>query len=198
VELIGLFIVGLGIFVTYEGYKNNSPVEVVKDAIANPANFREILTGKGNWATLAVPVADTATGTAGDPATGFSGGGGSFDPVTDPNVTGKAATVLAYARAQIGKPYVWGGVGPNGFDCSGLTMKAYQTVGITLPHWTKTQVLMGKPVSRSQLQPGDLVFPNTGHVQLYSGGGKVVEAAKPGTKIREVPMWGFWTARRVL
>lgn len=104
---------------------------------------------------------------------------------------------IAYAEAQIGDPYVWGATGPNSFDCSGLVQAAYAAAGVKLPRTTYQQVLVGAPVTKDQLQPGDLVFPDAGHVQIYVGNGKVVEAPRAGLKVREVPMWGFWKARRV-
>ena len=110
---------------------------------------------------------------------------------------GQAATALAYARAQIGKPYKLGAAGPDAFDCSGLVQQAYKAAGITLSRTTATQVHEGVAVAKADLQPGDLVFPTVGHVQLYAGDGNVVEAPKPGKLVREVPMWGFLKARRV-
>lgn len=114
-------------------------------------------------------------------------------------VTANAADIaISYARAQVGKPYKWAASGPNSFDCSGLTMAAYAQAGISLPHFTGLQVLKGVAVTRDQLQPGDLVFPDSGHVQLYTGNGNVVEAPHTGANVREVPMWGFWKARRIV
>lgn len=108
------------------------------------------------------------------------------------------ASVLAYARAQIGKPYQFGAVGPKAFDCSGLVVAAFKNGdGQTLPHFTGALVTMGTAVSKANLQPGDLVFPDSGHVQIYSGDGKVVEAPHTGAFVREVQMWGFWKARRI-
>jgi len=113
--------------------------------------------------------------------------------------TGNVGAVLDAARSQLGVPYRWGGSTPGvGFDCSGLTMWAYKQIGINLPHFTGLQVLQGQPVTRDQLQPGDLVFPDPGHVQIYSGNGNVIEAPHTGANVREVPMWGFWKARRLV
>lgn len=105
--------------------------------------------------------------------------------------------VLAFARAQIGKPYVFGATGPNSYDCSGLAQAAYASAGIRISRVTETQIAEGSPVSQSQLAPGDLVFPDPGHVQIYSGNGNVIEAPHSGANVREVPMWGFWQARRI-
>lgn len=107
--------------------------------------------------------------------------------------------VIAAARAQLGKPYIWGGTGPRGYDCSGLVQMAWRAGGFSLPRTTYTMLADRrlKSVSRSSLRPGDLVFPNSGHVMLYIGGGRVVEARKTGTPILEGSMWGFGQARRI-
>ena len=90
------------------------------------------------------------------------------------------------ACSLIGKPYVFGAEGPNGFDCSGLTKVAWASVGVHLEHYTRDQWGQGRPVSRSDLQPGDLVFyySDLHHVALYIGGGKVVHAPHTGDHVR--------------
>lgn len=111
----------------------------------------------------------------------------------------QASDAIAYATAQIGKPYVWAASGPNSFDCSGLTMAAYLHAQppVILPHWTGAQILSGVEVTQSQLQPGDLVFPDSGHVVLYIGDNQIIEAPHQGANVRQGPMYGFWRARRV-
>lgn len=112
--------------------------------------------------------------------------------------TNAPAIAVDAARSQIGVPYKFGWATPGkGFDCSGLTMWSYAQAGIVLPHFTGFQILKGTAVSRDQLQPGDLVFPDSGHVQIYSGNGMIIEAPHTGANVREVPMWGFWKARRL-
>lgn len=108
-----------------------------------------------------------------------------------------AAEAIAFARAQIGKPYQWGTTGPNTYDCSGLVLKACEAGGVHIGRTTYDQILDGTPVSKSELLPGDLVFPDSGHVQLYAGNNMVIEAPHTGAFVREVAMWGFWQARRV-
>ena len=108
-----------------------------------------------------------------------------------------ADQAISFARSQIGKPYVFGGIGPNGYDCSGLIQTSYRTAGITLPRVSQAQVFSGTGLSKEQLQAGDLVFPDIGHVQLYVGNGQVIEAAHSGTNVRQVNMWGFQYGRRV-
>lgn len=108
-----------------------------------------------------------------------------------------ADQAISFARSQIGKPYVSGGIGPNGYDCSGLVQTSYRSAGITLPRITQAMVFSGTGLSKEQLQAGDLVFPDVGHVQLYVGNGQIIEAAHTGTNVRQVNMWGFQYGRRV-
>ena len=100
-----------------------------------------------------------------------------------------AAQAVAVARAQIGKPYVWGASGPDSFDCSGLTMYAWRAAGVSLPHSTYAQWAATTHISQSELQPGDLVFfSGLNHVAIYSGGGMMIEAPHTGLNVREVPL----------
>jgi hypothetical protein len=111
--------------------------------------------------------------------------------------TPQVDAAIAYAESKLGDPYRYGATGPDAFDCSGLVQASYAAAGVKLSRTTYTQVLEGQPVNRDQLQPGDLVFPDPGHVQLYVGNGEVIEAPHTGASVREVPMWGFWAARRI-
>ncbi|MEU9665024.1 NlpC/P60 family protein [Streptomyces bobili] len=108
-------------------------------------------------------------------------------PSTDSSYATKAEKALAFARAQIGKPYVWGATGPDSYDCSGLTQAAWKAAGVTLPRVTYDQVNAGTTVSLSSAQPGDLVFfyADVTHVGIYIGNGMMIHAPKPGTYVRE-------------
>jgi cell wall-associated NlpC family hydrolase len=110
-----------------------------------------------------------------------SGGGGG--PSTYSGTIGQK--VVAYALNQVGDSYVWGATGPSAFDCSGLTMAAYRVAGISLPHSSSAQYSSYRHVSRSQLQPGDLVFYYSPihHVAIYIGGGRIVHAANPSSGV---------------
>ena len=112
--------------------------------------------------------------------------------------TGNAGRVVAYARAQVGKRYRFGATGPSAFDCSGLVVAAYARIGISLPHYTGSLLKRGRYVSRSQLRPGDLVFPSGGHVAIYIGNGLIVHASNPRTGVKVSTIYRFWTARRIL
>jgi cell wall-associated NlpC family hydrolase/outer membrane murein-binding lipoprotein Lpp len=106
--------------------------------------------------------------------------------------TGAARQAVAFAMAQLGKPYVWGAAGPSAYDCSGLTLAAYRSAGIYLPRVSRAQWYAGPHVSLGELAPGDLVFfaydvraPSTiHHVGVYIGGGAMVEAPYTGARVR--------------
>src|SRR5207248_8021502 len=103
--------------------------------------------------------------------------------------------VVGIAMRYLGVPYVWGGASPSGFDCSGLVMYAYAQMGISLPHYTGAQWNVGVPVSRSDLQPGDLVFfDGLGHVGLYIGGGEFIHAPHTGDVVRIDSLSEGWYA----
>jgi cell wall-associated NlpC family hydrolase len=113
-----------------------------------------------------------------------------------------AQTAVSTAMAQIGDPYVWGAAGPDAFDCSGLTQYAYAAAGISLPHSSSMQSTMGVPVSRSDLQPGDLLFfySPVSHVGMYIGDGQMVHAATSGEPVKTAAidsMGSFTSARRI-
>jgi cell wall-associated NlpC family hydrolase len=102
---------------------------------------------------------------------------------------------VAWAKAELGKPYVWGAAGPDSFDCSGLAMYVWAKAGVQLEHFTGDQWNEGTHVSRSQLEPGDLVFfayntsdPGTiHHVGIYVGGGQMIDAPYTGVDVRYDP-----------
>jgi peptidoglycan DL-endopeptidase CwlO len=107
-----------------------------------------------------------------------SGGGG--------GASGSAAAAVSYARAQVGDPYCYGGAGPGCFDCSGLTMMAWQQAGVSLPHSSAAQYNVGRRISASELQPGDLIFYYSpiSHVSIYIGGGQRISATHTGDYVR--------------
>lgn len=114
------------------------------------------------------------------------------------SASGRAGSVVAYALAQVGKSYVWAAAGPNAFDCSGLVMAAYSRIGIKLPHQSESLLSYGTPVSKANLRPGDIVWPYHGHVMIYIGNGKVVEAANPSQGVKISSLYAFMTARRLV
>jgi cell wall-associated NlpC family hydrolase len=101
-------------------------------------------------------------------------------------VSGNVAAVVRYAYAQLGKPYQWGATGPGAFDCSGLTMMAWAQAGVPLPHSSQAQIGIGRRVTQSELQPGDLIFRYSpiSHVSLYVGNGQQISATHTGSTVK--------------
>lgn len=108
------------------------------------------------------------------------------------NATGSAASVVAFAQAQVGDAYVSGGTGPNSWDCSGLVQAAFRTVGVDLPRVSQSQSTAGTQVSLSNLQPGDILYwggaGSAYHVGIYVGGGQFVGAQNSSTGVVQRPL----------
>jgi peptidoglycan DL-endopeptidase CwlO len=102
----------------------------------------------------------------------------------------RGARALAFAKAQLGKPYRYAAEGPDAYDCSGLTLAAWRSVGVSLPRSSRSQFGVGTSVARSDLQLGDLVFfySPISHVGLYAGNGTLLDAPRPGKTVRYIKM----------
>ncbi|MFI8229688.1 NlpC/P60 family protein [Streptomyces sp. NPDC085900] len=132
--------------------------------------------------------AEAAAATQDSGSTSTSGTStGTGTGTSDSSYATKAAKAISFARAQIGKPYVWGATGPGSYDCSGLTQAAWKAAGVTLPRTTYDQVNAGTTVSLTDAQPGDLIFfyDDISHVGIYIGNGMMIHAPKPGAYVRE-------------
>ncbi len=130
---------------------------------------------QSSGSTTSTPAADGATGSSPPPAT--HGG------------------VVGIAMSYLGVPYVWGGASPSGFDCSGFIMYVYAQVGISLPHNAAMQYGYGSPVSRDQLEAGDIVFfDGLGHNGLYIGGGSFIHAPHTGDVVKISSLSDSWYA----
>lgn len=127
-------------------------------------------------AANAVEQPSTSTASAPPPASSSSSSG---------SASGSASSVVSFAYAQLGKPYVWAASGPDSYDCSGLTMAAWAQAGVSLPHNAADQYNQITHVDESSVQPGDLVFyEDLGHVAIYVGGGQVIHAPEPGENVK--------------
>jgi cell wall-associated NlpC family hydrolase len=125
----------------------------------------------------------------------YTGGGTGHPtpkPMPDPAPTiGAVEAAITFAEAQLGKPYVWGGNGPRGYDCSGLVQQAFFRAGIHLPRVSAEQYRAVRPITAGELRRGDLLFWSTSsrssgihHVAIYLGGGRYIEAPRPGKDVR--------------
>jgi cell wall-associated NlpC family hydrolase len=132
-----------------------------------------------------------------DDSSGGADGGGSSAPISVSASSSAAQVAVDTALAQRGKPYVWAAAGPGSYDCSGLVLYAYAAAGVDLPHSSAMQARIGTPVSRSELQPGDLVFfySPVSHVGIYIGGGKMVHAPTFGdvVKVADIDVMGSYS-----
>jgi peptidoglycan DL-endopeptidase CwlO len=154
---------------------------------------------KANDATIAqqktllaqlTPVQQAPTGPGGNPPP-TGGGGGVYKGPTGT----QAEKAVAFAYAQLGKPYVFGGTGPNGFDCSGLTQASWAAAGISIERTSEDQWASLPHVSTSDLQPGDiLVFAGASHVGIYVGGGMMIDAPHTGLDVEKVALSGWYSS----
>lgn len=121
---------------------------------------------------------------------------GRYGDVFDPNLpppSPAAAVAIEYARAQIGKTYVYAAAGPDHFDCSGLVMAAFRSAGVSLPHYSGAQYAMLPKVPLNNMLPGDLVFWGSGgstHVAIYLGGARIIESGGSGHDVHIGAIWG--------
>lgn len=134
--------------------------------------------------TLLRQAGATTTGSSGSSSSSSSHGGTYNGPAS-----GNARVALQYAYAQLGKPYVYGAAGPSSFDCSGLTMMAWQAAGVSLPHNAAAQYSQINHVSAANVKPGDLVFMNgLGHVGIVVNSTTMIHAPHTGDVVRLAPI----------
>lgn len=128
--------------------------------------------------------------------TGNTGGlnGGGIDSAGGQNA---ADIAIAFCRAQVGKPYVWGAIGPNSYDCSGLLFTAYHHAGINLPRTSAAMQTAGSPIPCGQQLPGDIILPYPGHIFIYIGNNRIIEAPRPGLDVQYNNLYKCWKVRRV-
>jgi peptidoglycan DL-endopeptidase CwlO len=143
-------------------------------------------------ADLATRAAQNAAGRA-RPAVVVSTGRPPYPPPRPPSSGAGAA--VSTAQAQLGKPYQWGGAGPDDFDCSGLTMYSWAAAGVSLPHSSSAQYASTTHIPLSALQPGDLVFfySDLSHVGIYVGGGTMIHAPHTGTVVSYASIYDMGT-----
>jgi len=122
-------------------------------------------------------------------------GGGTASGSYTGSTSTQAGKAVAFAYAQLGKPYQWGATGPGSFDCSGLVQAAWAAAGVSIPRTTYSQWAALPHISSSAIQPGDLLYyDGEGHVAIYVGGGYMIDAPQTGMDIQKIPMNNSWYA----
>jgi peptidoglycan DL-endopeptidase CwlO len=171
----------------------NSLTAQEKARLAALRKQQEEAAAKKAAALVAQAKADAAASASSGSTSGSSSGSADSGAYTT-----KADKAIAFARAQLGKPYVYGATGPNSYDCSGLTQAAWAAAGVSIPRTTYAQVDFGTRVSASQLRPGDLVFfySTISHVGMYIGDGMMIHAPHTGDVVKtapitEMPIYGY-------
>jgi cell wall-associated NlpC family hydrolase len=167
-------------------YMTLTPTQRVELAAPGPVPPPEILAAP---APDALPPIDAAPAPAPEGGPGGDAVPMGAVPAIGPG-SGEGGVAVQAALTRIGDPYVWGGAGPNGFDCSGLVMWAFQQAGIFLPHSSQALAAGGQPVSMDQIQPGDVVtyYSDASHAAIYIGDGLMVHASTFGQPVRVAPV----------
>ena len=164
--------------------------QIAAGPVGTPKIMQATSSASGSSAPVARPGSQT---TRPAPSTGQPssppGSGQSFPP--PPPASGRGAQAVAFARAQLGKPYVFAAAGPDAFDCSGLTMAAWRSAGVSMDHYSGSQATHFPKVGWDQLQPGDILvfYADFHHVGLYIGGGQMIHAPHTGDVVRIANAW---------
>jgi len=148
-------------------------------------------TQKATLASLTAPQRQTVQ-------TNSIGGGGTSSATYSGTTSTQGGKAVAFAYAQLGKPYQWGATGPDSYDCSGLAQAAWAAAGVSIPRTTYAQWAALPHISTSALEPGDLLyFDGVGHVAIYVGGGDIIDAPQTGLDIRKIPLAGWYQSTLV-
>ena len=166
----------------------NSPATTTPPTTSAPSRHSNPSSRPSPLQTTRPPSAPATSTPRQSPTTTGGPGSGSPQPSGSPSPQAPGANrALAYARAQLGKPYQWGAAGPDSFDCSGLTMMAWRQGGVSFPHLAQDQYDMTQRISISQALPGDLIFfgtpSNVYHVGIYVGNGQMIDAPETGQNV---------------
>ena len=178
-------------WVEQEVQRTESGIASLKSQLADHKNSlgKLISTEKATLASLTVPQQQTVQSNS----IGASGSSAP-QPYTGPTST-QAGKAVAFAYAQLGKPYQWGATGPGSFDCSGLTQAAWAAAGVSIPRTTYEQWAALPHIATSAIQPGDLLYyDGEGQVAMYVGGGYIIDAPQTGMEVQKLPMNTGWYA----
>ena len=169
---------------------------VQKQLAAQKNSMAKLLASKKSTldSLTAAQQAQVAAQTVGGGGSGSSGAGTTQATYTGPTST-QAGKAVAFAYAQLGKPYVWGATGPDSYDCSGLAQAAWASAGVSIPRTTYDMWAALPHISSSSLQPGDLLFyAGESHVSIYVGGGYIIDAPQTGETVQKVSESGWYAS----
>ena len=174
-----------------EVQRTESGIAALKSQLAVRKNSlgKLISTEKATLASLAVPQQQTVVSNS-------IGAHGSSAPqqYTGPT-SSQGGKAVAFAFAQVGKPYQWGATGPGSYDCSGLAQAAWAAAGVAIPRDTYEQWAALPHIATSAIQPGDLLYyDGEGHVAMYVGDGYIIDAPQTGMDVEKLPMSTGWYA----
>jgi cell wall-associated NlpC family hydrolase len=148
-------------------------------------------TQKATLASLTVPQQQTVQ-------TNSIGAGGTTSATYSGTTSTQGGKAVAFAYAQLGKPYQWGATGPGSYDCSGLVQAAWAAAGVSIPRTTYAQWAALPHISTSALEPGDLLYlDGVGHVAIYVGGGAIIDAPQTGMDVQKIPLAGWYQSTLV-
>jgi len=173
--------------------RTEAGIAALKKQLADHKNSlgKLIDTQKATLASLTVPQQQTVQ------ANTIGAGGTTTATYTGPTST-QAGKAVAFAYAQLGKPYQWGATGPGSYDCSGLVQAAWAAAGVSIPRTTYAQWAALPHISTSALEPGDLLyFDGIGHVAMYVGGGYIIDAPQTGLNVQKIPLSGWYQSTLV-
>lgn len=189
-QFVGWILLLVGSTMAYSAFKNKSMKALLMNAVSLNTTGKAVVANESLYSGPSASQQFTVETTALDTASSSdltqyqqdTGSGGVL--LSAPS--GKLGPVVAFAQSQLGKPYIWAGAGPDGYDCSGLVMKAYETIGVNLPHFTVAQALLCKPTDMNT--PGAIAFfgplgaPT--HDGICIGGGMMIDAPHTGAQVR--------------
>jgi cell wall-associated NlpC family hydrolase len=176
--------------VEQELQRTENGIAALKTQLADHKNSlsKLIATEQATLDSLTVPQQQTVTSNS-------IGAGGTTSAIYTGPTSSQADKAVAFAYAQLGKPYQWGATGPDSFDCSGLAQAAWAAAGVAIPRDTYEQWAALPHIAASAIQPGDLLYyDGVGHVAMYVGDGYIIDAPQTGMDVEKIPMSTTWYA----
>ncbi len=187
--------------------KQNTTVELIEQreaaleaerqaaaAAAAAAEAERQAASEAEAAQQAEAASQASSGWSSSSSSGSSSGSAGVSVPSTASTSWAAPGAIAFAMSKLGYPYIWGGVGPAGYDCSGLVMMAYKSQGVSIPRGATDQYRAGAKIPYNEKQPGDLIFWGSPsyqyHVAMYIGNNQIIEAPSPGQTVRIGPIWG--------